>query len=69
MRRAARREGVSVSEFMRRATAERTERTLSVSARERLGDVVGAIHSDAAQARRTGTAFADVLAEQRRARR
>jgi hypothetical protein len=66
-RRAAALEGSSVSEFMRRAIAERAERTLAGGAGERLHDVVGAIHGGGGSARDSGVAFADLLA-QRRAR-
>jgi predicted CopG family antitoxin len=66
--RAAELEEVSVSEFIRRAASERTERTLSVSAAERLADVVGAVHGRHDQARRTGAAFTEALTERRRTR-
>ncbi len=67
-RKAAAIEGSSVSEFMRRAIAERAERTLAGGTQERLRDVVGAINGGGGgRARDTGAAFADLLA-QRRAR-
>jgi len=69
VRRAAELEGVSVSEFIRRAASERTERTLSARAEDRLADVLGAIHGRRDQARQTGIAFTDALAEKRSARR
>jgi Protein of unknown function (DUF1778) len=63
-RRAAAMEGASVSEFMRRAIAERAQRTLSEDARERLADVIGVVHSGGrGQARDSGRALTDLLAE------
>lgn len=69
VRRAAEIEGVSVSEFIRRAASDRTERTLSAGADDRLADVLGAIRGPDEQARRTGSAFADALVDKRRLRR
>jgi Protein of unknown function (DUF1778) len=66
VRLAAEIEGVSVSEFLRRAASDRSERILSTDAANRLSDVVGAIRSDGGQARRTGSAFGDALVEKRR---
>ena len=64
-RKAASVEGASVSEFMRRAIAERAERTLADGAQERLQDVLGSVHGGGGgHARNTGRAFADLL-EQR----
>jgi hypothetical protein len=68
VRRAAAAEGASVSEFIRRAVAERAESTLSVGAGERMADVLGAIHGGGNQARESGAAFADLLAERRRSK-
>ena len=67
--RAAELEGISVSEFIRRAAADRSERTLSARAEDRLADVLGTIRSTRKQARRTGSAFTDALAASRRSRR
>jgi hypothetical protein len=64
-RKAAAIEGSSVSEFMRRAIADRAERTLAGGTQERLGDVVGAINGGGGRARDTGAAFADLLAQRR----
>lgn len=65
-RRAAALEGASVSEFMRRAIAERAQRTLAGNARERLADVIGAVHgSGEGHARQSGQAFSELLAGQR----
>jgi hypothetical protein len=66
VRRAAAIEGVSVSEFLRRAASDRSERILSTGAADRLSDVVGTIRSQGGQARRTGRAFGDALAEKHR---
>jgi len=64
VRRAAAREGSSVSEFLRRAAEERARRTLSPS--EQLVDVIGAVRSDGGgAAERTGEAFASLLEHQR----
>lgn len=67
VRRAATLEGSSISEFLRRAAAERAERTLSESGSERFADVVGVVHGGG-RARETGKAFADLLTERRRPR-
>jgi Ribbon-helix-helix protein, copG family len=69
VRRAAELEGVSVSEFLRRAAADRSERTLSASAEDRLADVLGTVHGKRKQARKSGSAFTDALVERRRPRR
>jgi ribbon-helix-helix CopG family protein len=66
VRRAAAAEGASVSEFIRRAVAERAESTLSGGTSERMADVLGAIHGGGGQARDTGKAFADLLAKRHR---
>jgi hypothetical protein len=68
VRRAAAAEGASVSEFIRRAVAERAESVLvdADGAAERMADVIGVIHSKGGRARNTGTAFADLLAQRRR---
>jgi uncharacterized protein DUF1778 len=66
VRRAATLEGTSVSEFLRLAAAERADRTLSQRADQRLADVVGMFHGGGGQARDTGGAFAEALAERAR---
>ena len=66
VRRAAAREDVSVSEFLRRAAAERAERTLDRRASEELADVIVAVRSSGGQAARTGEAFGELLEERRR---
>jgi len=65
VRRAAAREGASVSEFLRRAAADRARRTLS--ALDQLDDVIGAVRTDGGVARRSGAAFGDLLQTRRRA--
>jgi hypothetical protein len=66
-RKAAALEGATVSEFMRRAIAERAQQTLAGDARERLADVIGAVHgAGAGRARESGKAFGDLLAERRK---
>lgn len=66
VRRAAATEGVSVSAFLRDAAAERADRTLAETPADRLADVIGAVHGGGGQARRSGDAFAEALAERRR---
>lgn len=61
VRQAAAAEGISVSEFIRRAASERADHTLATGASERLADVVGAVHGGGGQAHDTGAAFADAL--------
>lgn len=65
VRRAAAREGSSVSEFLRRAASERAQRTLGDSDRD-LADVIGAVRSDGGRAGDTGKAFGELLSERRR---
>ena len=68
VRRAATLEGSSISEFLRRAAAERAERTLAQGGSERLGDVVGVIHGGGGRAGETGKAFADLMVQEPRQR-
>lgn len=63
VRRAAAAMGESVSEFLRRAAAERAEETLTGHGSERFADVAGVVHGGGGRARRTGAAFAELLAE------
>lgn len=65
VRRAATREGTSISEFLRRAAAERADRALSERGSDRLDDVIGVVHGGGGRARDTGDAFADLLTERR----
>ena len=57
--------GESVSEFLRRAAAERAEKTLSESPSKRFADIAGVVHGGGGRARRTGDAFAESLVEDR----
>jgi hypothetical protein len=66
VRRAAAREGESVSEFLRRAASERAHRTLADRPVVQLADVIGAVRSDGGRAQQTGESFADLLSERRR---
>jgi hypothetical protein len=66
VRRAAAAEGSTVSDFLRRAAAERADRTLALRNSDRLADVIGSVHGGGvARARNTGAAFGELLAEQR----
>lgn len=57
-------EGATMSEFMRRAIAERAHRTLAGDATESLADVIGAVHGrGASHARDSGGGFAELLAK------
>jgi Ribbon-helix-helix protein, copG family len=66
VRRAAAVEGASVSEFLRRAAADRAEVTLATGAGDALADVVGAIHGGGKRARDTGGAFTSLLTQRGR---
>jgi hypothetical protein len=68
VRRAAAARGESVSEFLRRAAAERAEETLNDRASKRFADVTGVVHGGGGRARRSGAAFAEALAEDRKGR-
>lgn len=68
VRRAAAAKGESVSEFLRRAAADRAEETLAGHSSERFADVAGVIHGGGGRARRTGPAFRESLAEDRKRR-
>lgn len=52
-----------MSEFMRRAAADRARRTLG--ARDQLDDVLGAVRTEGGVARRTGAAFGELLQTRR----
>jgi hypothetical protein len=66
VRRAAAQEGASVSEFLRRAAADRAQRTLG--GRDPLAGIVGAVRSSGGAAARSGDAFGELL-QQRRTQR
>jgi hypothetical protein len=66
VRQAAAVEGATVSEFLRRAAADRTDRTLSQPNSAKLADVIGSVHGGGAgRARDTGAAFGELLSERR----
>lgn len=65
-RRAAAMEGSTMSEFMRRAIAERAQRILSTSPEQELADVIGAVHGGGGgHARDTGAAFTELIGQSR----
>jgi hypothetical protein len=68
VRHAAALEGASVSEFLRRAVAERADRVLAQRPSEQMGGVIGAVRSKGGRAARTGDAFGDLLTDKRRSR-
>lgn len=68
VRRAAAAKGESVSEFLRRAAAERAEETLAHHPSERFADVAGVVNGGGGRARQTGAAFSEALAEDRKRR-
>ncbi|MGH9300302.1 MAG: DUF1778 domain-containing protein [Acidimicrobiales bacterium] len=68
IRRAAATKGESVSEFLRRAAAERAEETLAGRPSERFADVAGVVHGGGGRGRRTGAAFSESLTEGRKRR-
>lgn len=58
--------GESVSEFLRRAAAERVDLTFRHDPVVEWGDVLGVVHSGGGRARRTGAAFREALTEPKR---
>ena len=54
IQRAAEVDGIWVSGFLRVAVAERSQRTLSEKARDRLGNVLGVVHAGGAGPDRPG---------------
>jgi len=68
VRRAAAAKGESVSEFLRRAAADRAEETLANRPSERFADVAGIVHGGGGRARRTGAAFSESLSGDRKRR-
>ncbi len=55
--------GESLSEFIRRAAAERAEATFSAEPADDFSDVVGVVHGGGGRADRTGEAFTEELLE------
>ncbi len=62
LKQAARLRGESLSEFIRRAAAERADATLSADPAGDWDDVLGVVHGGGNRARRTGEAFTAELA-------
>jgi len=65
LQRAAAIRGESLSEFIRRAAAERADATLDGEATD-LDDILGVVHGGGGRARRTGSAFTEILREDAR---
>ena len=63
LQRAAAVRGESVSEFIRRAAADRADAVLTAVPATDFDDVLGVIHGGGGRARRTGAAFAEALAD------
>lgn len=68
LQRAAAVVGESLSEFIRRAAAQRADALLDSGSHEGFTDVVGVIHGGGGKARQTGEAFTDLLADRQRSR-
>lgn len=62
LQQAARVTGESLSEFMRRAAAERADTVLRAGHSTDFADVLGAVHAGGGRAGRTGDAFGEILA-------
>lgn len=62
VRRAASREGTSVSEFIRRAAAERAANSLDVE--DRFKGIIGQVHSGGGVAERSSDVFGEMLEEE-----
>lgn len=63
LQRAAAAQGESLSEFIRRAAAERADAILTTGRTEDFADVLGVVNGGGGRARNTGGAFTDVIAE------
>lgn len=63
LQRAAAVKGESLSEFIRRAAADRADATLNTEPAADFDDVLGVVRGGGGRARRTGAAFTDVLTE------
>ncbi|CAN5606415.1 hypothetical protein BH23ACT6_BH23ACT6_19690 [soil metagenome] len=61
LERAAAVQGESLSEFIRRAAADRADATLVLGQKADFDDVVGSVRGGGGRARRTGAAFAEGL--------
>lgn len=62
LQRAASLLGVSLSEFIREAAAQRADEVLTAEPREDFADVLGVVHGGGGRARRSGRAFVELLA-------
>lgn len=62
LQRAAAVKGESVSQFIRRAVAERADATLRDPS-DGFDDVLGVVHGGGGRARRTGAAFTEIMGE------
>lgn len=67
--RAAAARGESISEFLRRAAAERADAVLAADPEEQFADVLGVVSGGGGRARESGRAFSDALAESRSRKR
>ena len=61
--RAAEARGETVSEFLRRAAAQRVDATWNIDIEVQFADVLGAVRGGGGRARRTGRAFEELLAK------
>ena len=68
LRRAAAAEGASVSEFIRRAAAERADVVLASRKSEEFADILGVVHGGGGRADRSSEAFTEGLVEDLRRR-
>lgn len=65
----AKREGVTVSDVVRDAISRHCDAVLGNDVYSGIADLIGTVHGGGGQARRTGEAFKELLAERERARR
>ena len=68
LERAAAVTGESLSQFIRTAAAARADAVLSADGGEDWSDVLGVVHGGGGRARRSGAAFADLVAESKPAK-
>lgn len=66
LEKAARATGESLSGFIRQAATERANSVLAAGHGADFSDVIGVVHGGGGRARRTGDAFAEALADDRR---
>jgi hypothetical protein len=65
LQRAAKATGETLSQFIRRAAAARADAVLVGDSDDDWSDVIGAVRGGGGQARRSGDAFGELLAEHR----